>query len=122
MPWQPESAATMEARAPKRPALRTRWMNDISRWPGCSVLTKDIDMKHSKRFQADRRRHVWVIRTAVLVLITGVGAFAGAQTGSTAATAVPAAPVNTVRVSPRVEAVVSMRDRPVISAAAVPAH
>ena len=79
-------------------------------------------MKHSKRFQADRRRHVWVIRTAVLVLITGVGAFAGTQTGSTTATAVPAAPVNTVRVSPRVEAVVSMRDRPVISATAVPAH
>ena len=79
-------------------------------------------MKHSKRFQADRRRHVWVIKAAVLVLITGVGAFAGAQTGSAAATAVPAAPVNTVRVSPRVEAVVSMRDRPVISAAAVPSH
>ncbi len=79
-------------------------------------------MKHSKRFQADRRRHVWVIRAAVLVLIPGVGAFAGAQTGSTAATAVPAAPVSTVRVGPRVEAVVSMRDRPVISAAAVPAH
>jgi hypothetical protein len=83
-------------------------------------------MKHSKRFQADRRRHVWVIGVAVLVLIPGGGAVvcavARAQTGSAAATAVPTAPVTTVRVGPRVEAVVSMRDKPVISAATVPAH
>jgi LssY C-terminus len=51
-----------------------------------------------------------------------VGVVAGAQSGSTTATAVPTSPVNTVRVGPRVEAVVSMRDKPVISAAAVPAH
>jgi|SRR5579871_111613 len=79
-------------------------------------------MKHSKRFRVDRRRHLWGIGGAVLVLILGVGAVAGAQTGSTTATAVPTAPVSTVRVGPRVEAVVSMRDKPVISAAAIPAH
>ena len=79
-------------------------------------------MKHSKRFPVDRRRHLWGIRDAVLVLILGVDAVSEAQTGSTTATAVPTAPVSTVRVGPRVEAVVSMRDKPVISAAAVPAH
>ncbi len=77
-------------------------------------------MKHSKRFPADRRRHLWGIRATVLLLILGVGAIAGGQTGSTAA--VPSVPVTTVRVGPRVEAVVSMRDKPVISAAAVPTH
>ena len=79
-------------------------------------------MKHSKRFPVDRRRHVWGMRFAVLVLIPGVGTFAGAQTSSTTATTVPTTPVSTVRVGPRVEAVVSMRDKPVISAAGVPAH
>ena len=79
-------------------------------------------MKHSKRFQADRRRHLWVIRSPVLGLILAIGAVAGAQTGSAPATAVPTTPVSTVRVGPRVEAVVSMRDKPVVSAAAVPAH
>jgi LssY C-terminus len=79
-------------------------------------------MKHSKRFPMDRRRHVWVMSVAVLGLIPGISAFAGAQTSSTTATVVPTTPVSTVQVGPRVEAVVSMRDKPVISAAAVPAH
>ncbi|HEY6376265.1 MAG TPA: LssY C-terminal domain-containing protein [Edaphobacter sp.] len=61
-----------------------------------------------------------MIRATVLLLTLGVGAVAGGQTGATAA--VPTTPVTTVRVGSRVEAVVSMRDKPVVGAAAVPVH
>ncbi len=82
-------------------------------------------MNHSKRFQRVRRRRNWHVSGTVLVLTLALSGSALGQSNApgpenTVSSPAATAPVGT---GPRVEAITSMRDRPLTGkAAAIPAH
>src|SRR5579871_6793995 len=89
---------------------------DIRRGPDTDILRWDIDMYHSKRFHNGRRWRNWVRETRVLALVLAIGSPLRGQAPVSSA----GAPVTAT--GPRVEPIVSMRDKPGSGAPAIAPH